>query len=154
MLTYDDLPVGSSITGCIDITREEWIAAISKANLSEGERVRFGASVLDRAVPDWFRRIDLSTFSITECSLCVMGQVTGNYNPEKERPNITIDGKTAPYFLPWGCRSERLDAMRGMGFAITGNVYHEDEIEICDLERYWAHEVTSRLIAARTATQE
>ncbi len=53
------------------------------------ERVAEGAAILDAEYPTWFEQIDRSTLNMGNTSLCVLGQVFGNFNEACERLDIS-----------------------------------------------------------------
>lgn len=48
----------------------------------EGYRltVTDAASLLDRAAPNWFRRVNLDTLDLSSRTMCVLGQLFGDYS--------------------------------------------------------------------------
>ena len=44
------------------------------------ERIAAGIAILDEAVPGWKKEIDCETLDLSDCSMCVLGQVYGTYN--------------------------------------------------------------------------
>lgn len=56
------------------------------AEREEELRQRFerGVALMDEAVPNWWRYINLNTFDITHCRHCVLGQVFGSWGQGKK----------------------------------------------------------------------
>jgi hypothetical protein len=51
-------------------------------------RVARGAAWLDTKYPGWFASIDLATLEISDCRMCVLGQVYTGHIPEVERGQL------------------------------------------------------------------
>lgn len=60
------------------------------------QRVRDGATFLDTQVVGWVDRIDVDTFDLGDCMLCVLGQLFGNFHdvhmPEHEIVDYGFQG--------------------------------------------------------------
>lgn len=59
-------------------------------------RVAQGAALLDREVPDWWRRINLDTLRMSACSSCVLGQLYGDYDIGLDQLHIPAQRETPP----------------------------------------------------------
>ncbi|UJQ86919.1 hypothetical protein SEA_TREAT_84 [Streptomyces phage Treat] len=47
-----------------------------------------GIKVLDQQVPNWRQKIDVENLDLGSCSICVLGQVFGDYNDGIEKLNV------------------------------------------------------------------
>lgn len=43
------------------------------------ECAQLGATLLDKHIPDWFRKINLSNLHMSSCYMCILGQLFGEY---------------------------------------------------------------------------
>lgn len=95
------------------------------------ERVRRGAELMDRAVPNWAARIDLDRLTMSSCDSCLLGQVLGNY----------FDGpRVLGPFAPLGRH-----LASSYGFNATDQSEGEDSPEFVALARAWRAEVRARI---------
>ena len=51
------------------------------------QRVQKGAQLLDEKQPGWYKRVNLKTLKLNECTNCVLGQLSGSY---WKRQNIDV----------------------------------------------------------------
>lgn len=96
-------------------------------NVPVPERVEAGAALLDERMPGWFNMIDVDTLKIFDPTLCVMGQLFGDYLGGLD----TLD----------------VDISAGYGF----NAYDD---EYTELDAAWRELILSRRGQLTTATQE
>lgn len=148
-------PVSATVSA-IDFTLAEWRQGIRLSQAGEvPERVAFGATCLDRAVPGWHWLVRPEELEILDCIQCVVGQLTGDYS---DSHHVLVDGDLphSGHVVDMEFKRDpvgRVDALSGMGFALTGNVGDDipdasfdvyEEVEARELEAHWVDEIWKR----------
>lgn len=102
-------------------------------------RVRRGAELLDRQIPDWAGRIDTERLDLSDDCLCVLGQLH--------------DGNefAAPYRV--GAYRLGLDGAEEVAHGFTAAQVGSQE-QWAELDRLWAAEIRARQGGARQPTPE
>jgi hypothetical protein len=69
------------------------------------ERVRTGIKYLNKNYPGWRNKIDTRNLNMESCSMCIMGQVAGDYHSDETisyNPRFAVkNGFNAPSNLGW-----------------------------------------------------
>jgi hypothetical protein len=100
-------------------------------------RVSEGAKWMDRHRPGWFETLDIELLDISECDVCVLGQICGGFSEV-----VPPDGTYSSRGYRWAAAH---------GFAVFFDRYRmEDTMTAYDaLRENWITEVLSRQFAAR-----
>lgn len=105
-------------------------------------RVTRGAALLDRLDPEWFNKVDLAIFDLTNYAKCALGQVA--------KANTDLDSWSD--FLEWAFKDEDVPAADHYafaaehGFAVAYGVMDSDQINHITRQttKAWGHVIRER----------
>lgn len=80
-------------------------------------QVARGAAWLDEHYPDWWKAVDLAVLDVSQCDVCVLGQVYTGYIPVQERDQILAQVLEKTYLHPM---------QRDYGFNILSHLHDLD----------------------------
>ena len=92
--------------------------------MNMNENVKQGAKMLDRFKPGWFELIDTSELAMQVCSLCILGQLFGEYD--------------------YGCALLNLDPEEGFEYGFNLETHGWDDPVWLNLAQAWIVEVQRR----------
>lgn len=131
-------------------------------------RVARGAAWLDTKYPGWFQAIDLATLKISDCHMCVLGQVYTGAVSDAEKDQIVgqiVAGMSNTWAAQWNamykakelggynvlCEFYDLDFTPQLGFAIDAQEYQsedDDRVEYAALLDEWTRVIIERRLQA------
>lgn len=87
------------------------------SKLTIEQRVAAGAAWLDENRPDWLGRIFLESLDVSSCTLCVLGQVYGDWTeaPDDAKYDEEYDEEAYDYLSP--ARARGFDHYGNEGYA-------------------------------------
>lgn len=129
------------------------------------ERVARGAGWLDQRYPDWWNKIDLGTLEVSNCHMCVLGQVYTGCIPTRERNQILAQvlGRTPqqvtldsiPGYDVLSAYYELGELAIGLGFAIGWPLrFFSPKEEYAALTDEWTRVIISRRLEAHPDIQD
>ncbi len=80
------------------------------------KRVRNGVEWLDYHMPDWLRIVDTDELDLTDCDVCVLGQLVKSVDPKMDYRTIASDISKA-HHRP-NIRAEVIDRLNEDGFIL------------------------------------
>lgn len=81
------------------------------------EAVAKGATWLDEHYPNWWKAVDLAVLDVSQCDMCVLGQVYTGYIPAHERDQILAQVLEKTYLH---------SMQRDLGFTILSHLHGLD----------------------------
>jgi len=100
-------------------------------------RIRRSALLLDRDRPDWYRKINVPKFDMSDCTACVLGQLT-----DAKRKGLLWEGVLAEAGL-----DEHTACLRG--FSLGDDLTDTEDVDYTHLEQAWLREIYKRRTADR-----
>lgn len=140
------------------------------------ERVQAGSVWLDEHYPGWFKVINLGTLNVSNCHVCVLGQVYSGYIPTHEQDQILA--QVLELMSPFEARTfaESIRAGQSGGFNVLyekhymfdfasrfgfsmdwraaladGSAQHAMQVQYQDLTDEWTKVIISRRMAEHRA---
>lgn len=98
--------------------------------LTRPQRVAKGAAWLDKEVPGWERKIDLSKLNLSDCTDCICGQAMADM----------LEG----YYCSGFDRALEMVGVYDMGWASDHGFYYYDDYDLITLESLWASLIKER----------
>lgn len=114
------------------------------SELSVVERVAAGAEILDRAMPGWAHKIDMSILNITDSLDCILGQLYNGYwhGQSEVKDALDRDFVSTHEWCSWGFDLNDWDA------------YNEDDLtEYDDLHDAWNAAIMDRINEAENVSE-
>lgn len=107
------------------------------------ERVDRGVAVLDKHIPEWWKRIDLKEFEISVPCQCVLGQIQSSEAEYDNRYQAydDISARLEQAEIDYGAGESSVGWLSNHGFDIRSN---EDSFAYVYLERLWTKVIRKR----------
>jgi hypothetical protein len=91
-----------------------------------------GMALLDAKLPGWQARVDVATLNLNDCTLCVLGQLTGDFGSDDARELLEVEEN-----------DEQWEAAEHRGFA-AGGEWNDSEERYDQLTAEWKSAILNR----------